>query len=288
MLKLRAKAYAKLNLTLEILNRREDGFHEIRTILQTINLWDTLSFEMSDSIGITCDIPDLNGEANIAYQAVALVKHLSKSRMGVDISIKKGIPIAAGLGGGSSDAAISLQAVNKLWKLGLNQKKLEFIASEVGSDVSYFLYGGTSLASGKGEQITRLPDIREKYIFLVSPKHLVSGKTPLMYKKLEGRHFTSGNSVAEMARGISADGTLNEDTMMNTFEAVAFDVFPGLADCRNAMENSGITNIHLSGTGPSLFSIGSDWERMAAAKENLQEKGIRARIVKPISSSYKD
>ena len=103
---LTTKAYAKLNLSLEVLGKREDGFHEIRSILQTIDLWDMVSFEISDSIKIACDVPELNNQTNIAYKAVSRLKQLSQSEFGIDINIKKGIPIAGGLGGGSSAAAV--------------------------------------------------------------------------------------------------------------------------------------------------------------------------------------
>ena len=278
------KAYAKLNLSLEILGKREDGFHEIRSILQTIDLWDMVSFGISDSIKIACDIPGLDDQTNIAYKAVDRVKQLCQSELGINIRINKGIPIAGGLGGGSSDAAASLRAVNRLWELGLSHKQLELVAGEIGSDVPFFLYGGTCLASGRGEQITRLPGINEQYIFLVSPEHQISRKTPLLYENINEEHYSSGNSVTETALRISENGTLREDTMVNTFEALAFDIFPGLVEYKNAMKQAGITKIHLSGTGPALFSIGTDWERMCGWKNFLQAKGIIARILKPISN----
>jgi len=284
---LTTKAYAKLNLSLEILGKREDGFHEIRSILQTIDLWDVVSFGISDSINIACDIPELNDQTNIAYKTVARVKQLCQSELGINIRINKEIPIAGGLGGGSSDAAVSLRAVNKLWELGLSQSQLELVAGEIGTDVPFFLYGGTCVVSGKGEQVTQLPGINAQYIFLVSPEHKLSRKTPLLYENINEKHFSSGNSVTETALRISEDGTLREDTMVNTFEALAFDIFPDLVEYKNAMKQAGITKIHLSGTGPALFSIGTDWERMSRWKKFLQNKGIIARILKPISNLSK-
>lgn len=284
---LTTKAYAKLNLSLEILGKREDGFHEIRSILQTVDLWDVVSFEISDSINIACDIPELNDKTNIVYKAVDRLKQLCQSKLGINISINKEIPIAGGLGGGSSDAAVSLRAVNKLWELGLSQSQLELVAGEIGTDVPFFLYGGTCFVSGKGEQVTQLPGINTQYIFLVSPEHKISRKTPFLYEKINEKHFSSGNSVTEMALRISEDGTLREDTMVNTFETLAFDIFPDLIEYKYAMKQAGIDRIHLSGTGPALFSIGTDWERMTRWKMFLQKKGVIARILKPISNPSK-
>ena len=280
---LTTKAYAKLNLSLEVLGKREDGFHEIRSILQTIDLWDMVSFEISDSIKIACDVPELNNQTNIAYKAVSRLKQLSQSEFGIDINIKKGIPIAGGLGGGSSDAAVSLRAANKLWELGLTQKQLALVAGDLGSDVPFFLHGGTCFASGKGEQVTPLPGISEQYIFLVNPEHKLSNKTPFLYENINPTHFSSGNAVTETALKISENGTLQEHTMVNPFESLAFHVFPGLVEYKNAMKQAGITRIHLSGTGPALFSIEPDWERMCGWRKILQGKGIIAQIVKPVS-----
>ena len=150
---LELRAHAKINLTLEVLGKRDDGFHDIVSIMQTIDLHDDVTLKRADDITLTCDDPDLAGEDNLALVAARKLKEVTGVDRGVDITLQKHIPVAAGLGGGSSDAASVLNGLNDLWELELELGALEEIATEIGSDVPYFLSGGTALVQGRGEHV---------------------------------------------------------------------------------------------------------------------------------------
>ena len=147
---MKVPAYAKLNLVLEVLDRRSDGFHEVRTVLQTIDLADRLTFHPASGLNIQCDDPSLNGEANLVWQAAVSLATSCDIQPRVNIHLEKHIPVAMGLGGGSSDAAATLLALNQLWRLNLTIEELSRIAVSLGSDVAFFLTGGTGSAAGRG------------------------------------------------------------------------------------------------------------------------------------------
>jgi len=151
------RAPAKLNLTLEALGKRPDGYHEIRSVIQTISLCDTLRFELSTEVSISSGLPEWSAEKSLVAKAVTLLQQTAGVAKGVKIEIAKNIPSVSGLGGDSSDAAATLLGLNKLWELNLPQSKLLELAVQLGSDVVFFLYGGTVLMAGRGEIITPLP-----------------------------------------------------------------------------------------------------------------------------------
>ncbi len=151
------KAYAKINLTLEVLGRREDGYHDIVSILQTIDLHDTLTLEPAQDMALECDQSELEGPDNLVLKAAALLREATGCHQGARLKLQKGIPLAAGLGGGSSDAAAALLGLSRLWGLGLSAEKLMPLAAKLGSDVPFFLYGGTAMAQGRGEIVRPLP-----------------------------------------------------------------------------------------------------------------------------------
>ena len=152
-------AFAKLNLTLEVLGRRGDGYHEVRTILQTVDLADQLEIRPYPSLRVECDDPALNGEANLAWRAAKALARSRSIQPRASIFIQKRIPVGMGLGGGSSDAAAALIALNQLWGLSLGAEELAQVAAELGSDVPFFLWGGTALAEGRGERVKPLPPL---------------------------------------------------------------------------------------------------------------------------------
>jgi len=157
------EAPAKINLTIEVLGKRPDGYHEIRSIIQTINLCDTLSFSPRKNIEIKCDLTGWSAEQSLVSRAVALFKEATGQNVGVMIDIQKRIPLSSGLAGDSSDAAAVLRGLNGLRKTGLSQPKLVELASQLGSDVSFFLVGGTCLMEGRGEKITPLPPMPHRW-----------------------------------------------------------------------------------------------------------------------------
>ena len=165
------------------------------------------------------------------------------------------IPIAAGLGGGSSDAAAALRSLNDLWALELSTTRLAELASQLGSDVPFFLRGGTALATGRGELLESLPTPEGQWLVLVSPDIRLPGKTPALYGRLGPDDFTDGSETAKLADALRGGGVLPEECMANAFERVADDAFPGLDRHRNAMLEAGAERVHLSGSGPSLFAL---------------------------------
>jgi len=161
-----------------------------------------------------------------------------------------------GLGGGSSDAAATLLALNELWGLGLPLSKLVRLASELGSDVPFFIYGGTALVEGKGEKITPLPSLPATYfVLLVPPLPKISDKTKQMYNRLNATHFTEGQFVQKALASLRQGKTLDHSLMFNVFEKVAFDFFPELDKYRRALEEAGAPGVHLAGSGPCLFTF---------------------------------
>ena len=180
-------AYAKLNLTFEVLGRRDDGFHQVTTIMQTIGLADMLRIEPDSELKVECEYPELAGEQNLVWQAAVALAKAGNIEPAARISIEKHIPVAMGLGGGSSDAAGALLGLNVLWGLGLSVDELAVIAAGLGSDVSFFLWGGTALAQGRGEEITSLSPLPPLAVTLVFPDLQIPNKTAAMYSKLTDR-----------------------------------------------------------------------------------------------------
>ena len=266
------KAYAKVNLTLEVLGRREDGYHELVSVIQTIDLCDTLTLERSDAITLECDKPELQSPDNLALRAATLLREDSGSGNGVRISLRKGIPTAAGLGGGSSDAAATLKGLNRLWGLGLSIEDLSPLAAQLGSDVSFFLHGGTAMVHGRGELVRPLPPADLNWMVLLIPSLPVSEptasavgggprqgrpnpqKTASMYGMLAEANYTRGALTRKLEARIRGGGDVPSQFLFNVFDAVAFDAFPGLESYWNAFYQLGAREIHLAGSGPSLFA----------------------------------
>ena len=266
------KAYAKVNLTLEVLGRREDGYHEMVSVIQTIDLCDTLTLERSDAITLECDKPEFQSPDNLALRAANLLREDSGAGNGVRISLRKGIPTAAGLGGGSSDAAATLKGLNRLWGLGLSIEDLAPLAARLGSDVSFFLHGGTAMVHGRGELVRPLPPADLKWMVLLTPSLSVSEsttsavgggphqgrpnpqKTASMYGMLSEANYTRGALTRKLEARIRGGGDVPPQFLFNVFDAVAFDAYSGLESYWNAFYQLGAREIHLAGSGPSLFA----------------------------------
>jgi 4-diphosphocytidyl-2-C-methyl-D-erythritol kinase len=249
-------APAKINLVLEVLGKRDDGYHEIRSLIQTVNLYDTLSFELADDvIYFECNNQALQTEDNLVVQtAMFLIKNFGCTQ-GVKIFLEKQIPPSSGLGGGSSDAAITLLALNKLWNLKLQTSDLLDIAAQLGSDIPFFIHQGMALVKGRGEKVTPLPALPPAWFVLLSPPLAeLPSKTAHLYSKLEDRHLTEGEFTGRAMESWSTGHGIPHALFYNTFDSVAYDVFPGLEEYRSRFEQAGATNIHVAGSGPTLFS----------------------------------
>ncbi len=272
---LTALAYAKINLTLEVLGRRDDGYHEVVTALQTVSLHDTLYFAPDAEVLVECSIPALSNPDNLAWKAALALKERSGYKGGVRIVIEKGIPEAMGLGGGSSDAAATLVALNRLWELGLTLSELEEVGRGLGADVPFLVGGGTALGVGRGDRLTRLQPLPRQWLVLVCPQMLVEGKTGRMYSMLDGDSYTDGKVTRVLVDAVER-GEFSHQLMYNAFEPVAFDVFPGLDGVMRDMEACGIRHVCLSGSGPALYALVGDQAEGGRIRDGLKLLGNRA------------
>lgn len=253
------KAYAKVNLTLEVMGKRQDGYHEIASVMQAIGLYDTLSFKLEQQVSLVCNIPELVSPDNLVIKAAKLLQERTNCHKGALISLHKGIPWASGLGGGSSDAAVTLQALNQLWGLNLTFEELQEIAAKLGSDIFFFLHGGgTALVEGRGEKVTRLPSLPKSWLVIMKPPIDVPQKTEKMYASLNPSDFTSGQYTRRLVESLRVGGRITSAFCYNIFESFAFSFFPGLEEYRRRFLKAGATEVHLAGAGPTLFDMIED------------------------------
>ncbi|PEB16489.1 4-(cytidine 5'-diphospho)-2-C-methyl-D-erythritol kinase [Bacillus toyonensis] len=255
-LKLLVKAPAKINLSLDVLGKRQDGYHEVKMIMTTIDLADRLELmELAeDRIEILSHnryVPD--DQRNLAYQAAKLLKEKFNVKKGVSITIEKTIPVAAGLAGGSSDAAATLRGLNKLWNLGLTIDELAELGSEIGSDVSFCVYGGTAIATGRGERIEHIKTPPSCWVILAKPHIGVS--TADVYGNLKLNRVTHPN-VDKMVDVINAGDYRGIcDTVGNVLEDVTFKMHPEVARIKAQMKRFGADAVLMSGSGPTVFGL---------------------------------
>ena len=281
------KAYAKINLTLEALGRRDDGYHEVATIMQTVDLHDTVRLAPADDITLSCDNPSLQSPDNLAYKAAELLRQESGYTDGAHIAIDKAIPVSAGLGGGSSDAAATLRGLNELWQLRMTPAQLETIAAKLGSDVPFLLKGGTAIALGRGERIRRLPPANVQWLVVVTPdvQHIgdTPSKTAALYGMLTPTNYTKGFLTRKLEARIRGGGDVPAQFLFNAFDDVAFDAYPGIEECWNTFAELGAREIHLSGSGPSIYALMPRREVGTAIHLLLRHKhGLDARLVSAV------
>jgi 4-diphosphocytidyl-2-C-methyl-D-erythritol kinase len=276
-------ACAKINLTLEVTGRRGDGYHEIATVLQEVDLKDTLSFKAHRGLTLDCDIPDLEPSQNLAFRAAELLREEAGSRKGAAIRIKKRIPPAAGLGGGSSDGVATLKALNELWGLKLPASRLLELASKLGSDTAFFVHGGTALGEGRGDVITPLPPLSKSWVVLFKPPVAVpQDKTKSLYAALRPSHFSNGQHTRKAIEMLDRQGDVSSLPLFNVFEQVAEDVYAGLGRWRQRFLELGAADIHLAGSGPTLFSIGGNRAQAERLYRALVAEGLEAYLVQTV------
>lgn len=253
---LTVQAPAKINLTLEALGKRPDGFHELCSVFQTIDLYDTLHIQAGQGFTFECDLPGWEASKSLVSKVLAILP--VGNRGGVNIKIEKRIPLMSGLGGDSSDAAALLKGLNEFWQLKLPEPDIQKIALQLGSDVPYFLKGGTVLVEGKGEKLTSLPPLKKLWIVVVVPNIQVEpGKTAKMYAALKPSSFSDGTLTKKLADKIKKDDSLNSGAFSNTFEDVALEMYENLGYVVLGIIREGVLP-HLTGAGPALFSVFDD------------------------------
>ncbi len=281
------KAYAKVNLTLEVLGRRTDGYHEIATVMQTIDMYDTVRLTPADEITLSCDDSSLQSFDNLAYKAARLLQDESGYDGGAHIAINKAIPVSAGLGGGSSDAAATLRGLNDLWQTGMSAAQLESLAAKIGSDVPFLLKGGTAIALGRGERVRYLPPADVQWLVVLTPdvRHAgdVPSKTAALYHMIEPSNYTRGFLTRKLEARIRGGGDVPAQFLFNAFDSIAFDAYPGLERCWNTFFELGAREIHLSGSGPSIYALMPRRELGTAIHLLLRHKyGMNAHLASAI------
>jgi len=282
---LTVKAYAKINIILEVLRKRNDGYHDIASIIQTINIYDVLSFVKARDIELICNNPDLDSPENLVVKAARLLQETTHCKQGATIHLQKKIPVAAGLGGGSSDAAVTLLALNELWGLHFPVSHLHHMASHLGFDVPFFLYGGTALVEGRGDWVTPLPSLSPLLLILLHPDIIITNKTQELYNRLNPRQFTSGNLVHLATEQLRHEKSLSSIQCFNVFETVASQVFPSLEEYRHKLMSAGATAVYLSGSGPTMFSIMANQDNATKMVEELQQSGLNAYLTRTVEKS---
>lgn len=269
-------APAKINLTLEIIGRREDGFHEIRSVMQTIRLADSLSFVPGPDIGFGCNRPEWLPDISLVSRAVKLMQARTDYTGGAFIEVEKRIPLVSGLGGDSSDAAATLRGLNTLWGLNLPPEELRKMAAELGSDVPFFIDGGTALASGRGEILQPLYPPPPVWVILLLPGlPLPPDKTARLYREITPEHYSDGAMTQGFVKRLADGGGIPEG-IINAFDDVAPQVYEGIGQYRRKMLAAGAQDVHLSGAGPTLFSLCEDEEEAAGIHRRLIAEDLNA------------
>ena len=260
-------AYAKLNLTLEVLRERGDGYHEIASLMQTIDICDRLKISESDRLEVTCSDDSLSGSVNLAHAAALRLSESVGVNLGARIEITKRIPIAAGLGGGSSDAAAALRGLNRLWELGMTPQELMEVGSQVGSDVPFLVRGGTALVTGRGDEVTESPDANLARLVVAVPSREFPdsqerrvSKTAEVYQALSPNLFTNGSLSRRLAARVRTGGDCHPGFMFNVFQRLAPHIFPNWAAVYDGLAGLGARDIFLTGTGPAMFTLAPNRE----------------------------
>jgi len=274
------KAPAKVNYLLDVISRRPDGYHELRMVMQRINLCDDISITVTDAPGImvTCSntgVPD--GPDNIAWKAARTMLDLSGTDMGVTIEITKNIPVAAGLGGGSSDAATVLMGLNELLELGLSDQRLMDIGVTLGADVPFFIFKKSALAEGIGDKLSAMPQMPKAWILLVNPGVHVS--TAWVYRSLL---LTSERALSILPEFY---GTIKDicSIFSNDLESVTIPAFPIIAEIKKQMMDLGATCSMMSGSGSTVFAVFDNKNKAdIAAKEVSFEADWFVKVVETL------
>ncbi|MFC1962068.1 4-(cytidine 5'-diphospho)-2-C-methyl-D-erythritol kinase [Chloroflexota bacterium] len=270
-------APAKINLTLEVLGVRPDGYHKIRSVMQTVTLCDILHFSSSPETSIKSTSTAWDAGKSLVAHATALLRQETGDTRGAAITVEKHIPLTSGLGGDSSDATATMVGLNRMWQLGLSRGRLAELAAQLGADVTFFLYGGTARAEGKGEKVTPLPPLSHHFVLLVVPDvPRPPGKTAQLYASLKRNHYTDGH-ITEKA--IEKLNNRRPPHLFNTFENVAFTKESRLTTYRNHLLKMGAREVHLCGSGPALFTLIKDRSEAEELYTRCQNQGMEAYLV---------
>lgn len=277
---IRLKARAKINLGLDVIGKRDNGYHDVRMIMQSVGIYDRLIFTKTkeDDIVIHSNLGFLPvNENNLIYKAIRIMQEQYGLTGGIDVDLNKFIPVAAGLAGGSSDAATTLFAMNRLYDLGLSLQKLMEIGVNIGADVPFCIMRGTVLAEGIGEKLTRLPGIPRTWILIAKPQ--ISVSTRVVYEKLDMDSDISHPNIDALMnyiyrqdiKGIAAN-------LGNVLETVTIPLYPVIADIKQDMLEHGALNAMMSGSGPTVFGIFAEEKEALSCQTYLKNKGYARQV----------
>ena len=274
------KALAKINLGLDVLGKREDGYHEVRMVMQTIHLYDRVEIKKTRSphIHVETNLYYLPvNEDNLVYRAAKLMKDEFQIKEGVRIVLQKFIPVAAGLAGGSSDAAAVLVGMNRIFNLGLKQNKLMELGLKIGADVPFCIMRGTALAEGIGEKLTALPPMPKCPVLIAKPSISVSTKAVYEGLKLyDGMEHPDIDGVMEGIQQKDLKGVASH--MGNILETVTIPMYPVIEDIKKLMLENGALNAMMSGSGPTVFGLFPNEKEIRRAYEALKQSGLAKNV----------
>ncbi len=314
MNKVEFKSYAKINLALEIGKKLPDNYHEIRSIMQQVNMFDGLSFKKinENKIIIKCSRKELENNENICYKSALLLKDRFNIKEGVEVNIEKNIPIGSGLAGGSGNAAVTLKAINEMFDLNLSEDELTEIGTEIGSDVPFQLIGGTALVEDTGERITKLNSIKDVHILLINPNIEISTKwayeefdmSEITTRKLHTLDGSKGaisehaqkpkvfdkinnqkenNHFEKMLNGIENNNLIEiSENLYNDFEELIFEKYPEIKKIKEDLIKNNALNALMSGSGSSVFGLFEDEENIKKAFENLKDEYKNVFLLKTV------
>lgn len=271
-----AKAYGKINIGLDVIRRRPDGYHEVKMIMQTVDLYDELMIEPAEEgeiIIISDSLEMPNDQSNLIYKAIMKYREATGAREGAMISLKKRIPIAAGMAGGSSDAAAAMKLYNNLTGKNLPLEELQKIGVKIGADVPYCMMGGTALSEGIGEVLTKVPMPPACHLVIAKPD--ISVSTKFVYEHLKLDEQTVHPDIDGMLKCLS-DGDLDGicARLGNVLETVTIAEHPVIAQIKNKLTEAGAKGVLMSGSGPTVFAIFEDEAVSQQAKDVLAKSGL--------------
>lgn len=277
---LQLKAYAKINLGLDVIGVREDGYHEVKMIMQTVKLYDKLSFRLleKDEIKVRTNLKFLPVDNNnLVYKAVRLLKEVCHINKGMEIELFKCIPVAAGMAGGSSDCAAALVGASRLFGLNLSKGELMKLGVKLGADVPYCILRGTALSEGIGEVLSALPPIPDCFILVAKPP--VSVSTKYVYEHLDAKEAVEHPDIDGMIQAIH-DGDLEGITSRfgNVLESVTIPDYPVIKEIKEVMIKAGAMNSLMSGSGPTVFGVFKEEAVAKKAAEQIRGKALANQV----------